>query len=413
MKKIRNFIVFIGLLFLLTGCFDLNFTLPGKGDLTVDHSVCEGSAFEINFQSMSAKLSTSSITSSAVSVNACYGVGGKKHYYGSSGFIYQRDDLDSNDEYTYYLITSNTGILHRFANAKAYDSTKGPTKENVTVLNDGIYEIVFDNGNHYLVSYLGGYEEADIAIFTFKTEDDLPVVTLGSSDELVIGEKVVAVGTPILGLTFINSVVQGYVSGLNRRYSYLFTEGKSFSVEITDHSSFQFDAPINGGMEGGPVFNAQGEVVGIIAYKYEEDIESLSLAIPISDVENIINTIISSEDHTYTRAMIGIGAYDLEALPGLALMTNTSYVSQGVYIDSISVGSPSATAGMNTKEIITGLTIGGEYFPIINMASLTGKLWRLNSGDILEVETKRLKEIVIAEIVVDKTIVTSTYILTV
>lgn len=392
MRKLKQVFVIAATCVLLTGCPAINLNPPvvTPGDLTIDHSLCNNSAFEVVYGTPTSTLAVNETNSAATALNACYGVGGKKLYYGTSSFIYDRSGMDAEGKYTYYVVSSNSGILHRFINETPLVDNE-LAKENVTVLHDGVYEVTFENGRRYAAHYLGGHEESDLAIFTIRTQDNLPWVTLGSSDDLVIGERVSAIGTPILGMAFINTTVQGVVSGLNRRYSYEFSENNK-TLAISDHTSFQFDAPLNGGMEGGPVFNQMDELVGIIAYKYEESTESLSLAVPISDVKNIIDTIIASPSHTFSRVMMGVSVADLEQFPQNGIMLeNGAYVSLGVYVNEISANSVATLAlptAMRQGEVITGVIIDSHYFPITNIASLSGKLWRCNQGDTIGIETK-------------------------
>ena len=391
MKKMYKIGVILAATLMLSSCPVINLNpTPKPGDLTVDHSICNNSAFEIAFGSPVSVLASQPVTAPSTAINACYGVGGSAIYYAASSFVYQRSrEVNGEGKYTYYVVSSNSGILHRFVH-QTPPAGSTLSKENITTLTDGVYEITFESGRRYAATYLGRHDDSDLVIFTIQTSDDLPWVNVGSSDDLVIGSRLSAIGTPILGVSFINTAVQGVVSGLNRRYSYTFNEG-NYNLAITDHPTFQFDAPINPGMEGGPVFNELDELVGMITYKYETSTESLSLALPIDDVLHIINSIIQSPTHTFQRVLMGVSVYDLEQFPQNAIMTSNGYVSLGVYVNEVSALSAANLAqpsSMVSGEIMTGITISGRYFPITNITSLTGKLWRLQAGDSVIVETK-------------------------
>ncbi len=390
MKKYMKVLAIVAAAFTLTSCPkvpsdpDDN---PDDTNKTVDNSICNNSAVETTYTNLSTQsvFASSQATSAATAINACYGVDGSKYYYGASAFIYQKGALGNDNKYTYYLVTTNSGILHRFINNTTIQN--GTLQEsNVTVVTNGIYEITLENGQRYVPTYLGRFDTADIAVFSFKSSLDLPVVSLGSSDDLVIGTQVNAVGTPIYGIQLINSVSQGYVSGLNRRFSTTFTEGE-YDLAISDHPAFQFDAPLNGGMEGGPVFDSNGLLVGITTYKYEEDVESLSMALPIDDVKPIIDTIITSTNHTFTKITLGIMVGDLESSPSDAIITPAGNVTIGVYISSVSNGN-AKNAGMVADEVITGITLNAQFYEITNIASLTGILWRCKVGDSFTIQTK-------------------------
>jgi S1-C subfamily serine protease len=127
--------------------------------------------------------------------------------------------------------------------------------------------------------------------------NNLPVVELGDSDNLQVGETAIAIGNP-LGLRYERTVTQGIVSGLNR----------SIRVSQTDimEDLIQTDAAINPGNSGGPLINASGQIIGINTAKASA--EGLGFAIPINIAKPIINQLISTGK--FQTPYIGIGLLD-------------------------------------------------------------------------------------------------------
>ena len=173
-----------------------------------------------------------------------------------------------------------------------------------------------------------------------KTLESIKIATLGSSDELKVGNGIIAIGN---ALGYGQSVTTGVVSALNREVS-------------TDDSSqdmIQIDAAINGGNSGGALLNSKGEVVGINTAKYSSNslsssasIEGMGFAIPISDVESIIKTLINGEDDNGGMTL-GVEGYmtNSSALSGYGLPT-------GFYIASIVKDSNAAKSDLEIGYII-------------------------------------------------------------
>ncbi|HKL47623.1 MAG TPA: S1C family serine protease [Candidatus Izemoplasmatales bacterium] len=168
-----------------------------------------------------------------------------------SGVIY---DYDSETD-LYYLIT------------------------NYHVIEDGDnYKVRFENENTVTANLLNYDADADIALLSFSGEDldVIQVAALGSSSDLKKGQILIAAGHS-QGFDFFNSITFGVVAGLDRMI-----DGESITF-------IQHDAAINSGNSGGPIFNLDGEVVGINVLKYaDEEIEGMGFSIPIDLVIEII-----------------------------------------------------------------------------------------------------------------------------
>ena len=141
------------------------------------------------------------------------------------------------------------------------------------------YRIITCDGTSYEAQIVSTEPEFDVALLKIDAEQ-MPVVSVGSSEAAAIGDQVVAIGTPG-SVNFAGTVTYGYISGLDR------------SVEVTDHDDtviayvdmIQITAAINPGNSGGPLFNCFGEVIAINTMKFSGDgYEGMGFAIPIGDV---------------------------------------------------------------------------------------------------------------------------------
>lgn len=218
----------------------------------------------------------------------------------------------------------------------------------------------------------GTSERKDIAVISIKLTDidtdtlnTIKIATIGNSDELKVGNGVIAIGN---ALGYGQSVTTGVVSALDRE------------VTIDDYKNkmIQIDAAINGGNSGGALLNSKGEVVGINSAKYsssgssgEASVEGMGFAIPISDVNELITNLINGEEIS-EGATLGVKGY----------MTNQGYgisynVPTGFYIAGITSGSAADKAGLEIGNIIT--EIEGEK--VESLSDIQNVLYDKKSGD--------------------------------
>ena len=196
------------------------------------------------------------------------------------------------------------------------------------------------NGDTYTAQYIGGDEEYDIAVIKVEAKD-LPIVTLGDSGKLNVGDQVLAIGNPLGDLTF--SMSGGYVSSVNR----------AINVSGTPFNMIQTDASINPGNSGGPLFNLYGEVVGIVSAKYSsyanQSVEGLGFAIPINDVVAMVEDIITN-GYVSNKASLGINAGSMNEQ--LAAQFHFD-VTEGVFVYAVNEGSAADKAGLKMGDVIT------------------------------------------------------------
>ncbi|MEG1875785.1 MAG: trypsin-like peptidase domain-containing protein, partial [Angelakisella sp.] len=176
------------------------------------------------------------------------------------------------------------------------------TNEHV-VINAQSLEVVLADGTTYQAQSIGGDTHTDLAVLKIEATG-LPAAEFGNSDQLQIGERVVAIGNPG-GMQFASSLTVGYVSALNRSL----TSGEvGYSLEC-----IQTDAAINPGNSGGALINSSGQVIGINSAKISATgFEGMGFSIPINDAMPIIKDILQNGKVT-GRAMLGITAGEISA----------------------------------------------------------------------------------------------------
>ena len=196
------------------------------------------------------------------------------------------------------------------------------------------------DGTEYDATLVGCDESNDIAVLKIDAEGLTPVV-LGDSDNLNVGDQVVAIGNPLGELTF--SLTTGVVSALNREVT--------LSSNVT-MNLIQTDCAINSGNSGGALFNLYGEVIGITNAKYsssssssEASIDNIGFAIPLNHVKNIVKSII--ETGSITKPYIGVTVSSVSSeAQGYGL-------PPGAAVRSVEADSPAAKAGLEENDIIT------------------------------------------------------------
>ena len=232
--------------------------------------------------------------------------------------------------------------------------------------------VMLYDGTEYTAAVVGVEESNDIAVLKIDASGLNPV-KLGDSDAISMGEKVYAVGNPLGELSF--SMSTGYVSGLDRVIST--QEGESINM-------FQIDAPVNPGNSGGPVYNAMGEVIGVVTAKYQDSgVEGLGFAIPANDAGSIADDLIT-KGYVTGKAYMGV-SLDEHWNSMYALYYN---MPLGAYVYSVESGSAAEEAGLRPGDIITA--VGG-----IRMESYTDlkqALRQFSAGDSTELSLYRAGE---------------------
>lgn len=198
------------------------------------------------------------------------------------------------------------------------------------------------DGTAYEAKLVGRDDNLDVALLKIDASG-LTVASFGDSDQLQLGEKVVAIGNPLGQLG--GTVTEGIVSALNREIT---IDGKAMTL-------LQTDASINPGNSGGGLFNDQGQLIGLVVAKSAgEDVEGLGFAIPINDVQEILNDLLNY-GYTKGKAYLGISLLDITS-EQMARMYNVS--ETGTYVYSVEDDSAAAEAGLKSGDRI--ISIDGQ-----------------------------------------------------
>lgn len=239
-----------------------------------------------------------------------------------------------------------------------------------------------DSDNPSLVSAkLKGYDsDKDLAVISVALSDitdemrsQLKVATIGDSSSLQLGQEVVAIGN---ALGYGQSVTTGIISALNREVSVTNDDGTSITNKL-----IQTDAAINPGNSGGALLNMNGELIGINSVKVaSSSVEGMGYAIPISDVQSIIEELMLKETRDVVdeseQGDLGIGGTDVTSD-----ISSTYDMPVGIYINTIYDNSPAETAGLTKGDIIT--KFDGQT--VKSMSELKTLLTYYKSGETINV----------------------------
>ena len=267
-------------------------------------------------------------------------------------------------------ISGGTNIFGQVTESASSGSGFILTKDGYIVTNYHVVEnahtikVTLYNGDTLDAVYIGGDEAYDIAVIKIEATE-LPCVTLGDSEKLNVGDRVLAIGNPLGELTF--SMSGGMVSSVNR----------TINVSGTPFNMIQTDASINPGNSGGPLLNQYGEVIGIVSAKYSTysntAVEGLGFAIPINDVSAMIEDIMTNGFIT-NKPYMGINGGTMTEQMAAQYRYN---ITKGVFIYSVDEGRAAAEAGLKLGDVITKI----DDIEITSLEDLTTAKKQYSAGD--------------------------------
>ncbi len=239
----------------------------------------------------------------------------------------------------------------------------------------GLVVVSFDDGSTAEAEILGTDPITDLAVIQAQDAEGLAPATLGQSDDLAVGEEVVAIGSPF-GLEA--TVTSGIVSALNRPVS-VGTPG--VDPTATTYPAIQTDASINPGNSGGPLVNMNGDVVGVnssirtaSSTTSEGGSIGLGFSIPLGKVLPIVEQLRAGE--TPTHAQLGVSVSDATGENGLLT---------GARIEEVTDGSGAEEAGLRVGDVVT--RVDGE--PINGSSSLVATIRGYRPGDAVTLTVVR------------------------
>lgn len=218
--------------------------------------------------------------------------------------------------------------------------------------------VAFTDGNAVEASVKGFDEERDLAVVSVSlddveddTMDAVSIANIGSSDDLKVGEQVVAIGN---ALGYGQSVTTGIVSAKNRRMD----SDNNTVTDGSDDSSdgvnlIQTDAAINPGNSGGALLNMEGEVVGINSAKLAStEVEGMGYAIAISDVTDILQNLMNET----SRDKLDDSEHGVLGIKGSSVSSEAVQmygIPAGVFVKQVTEGGAADKAGLKANSVIT------------------------------------------------------------
>lgn len=284
-----------------------------------------------------------------------------------------------------------TNVWGQVASASASGSGFILTSDGYVVTNNHVVEgatsvtVKLYNGDEYDAEIVGTDEMNDVALLKIDATG-LQTVTIGDSDQIEVGEEVIAIGNPLGELTF--TMTAGVVSALDREIN---TDGKPINM-------LQTDVAINSGNSGGPLFDMNGNVIGITSAKYSgstssgASIEGISFAIPINDALRVIYDL-QQYGHVTGRAYLGVTVKDLDSSTGA-----TYGLPTGPMIRSVEEGGCAEKAGLQEGDII----IGFNDAEISSYTDLVAALNKCRAGDTATIKVYRAGAEVEASVTLDE-----------
>ena len=276
---------------------------------------------------------------------------------------------------------SGSGIIIAKDDTNLYVATNNHVIEDATKVQVTFYHDPKTDGSGEVVeaSIVGTDPDSDLAVvkipvsnISADTLSEIKVASLGDSDNVEIGQQVVAIGN---ALGYGQSVTSGYVSALNRQVQ---LEDKTMTL-------MQTDAAINPGNSGGALLNMNGEVIAINSAKYSESgVEGMGYAIPMATAEPILEDIMNETAIPESKqAYLGITGTTMN--DQYRQYMGNSDIPSGVYVATVTEGSPAEEAGIYAGDIIVKF----DDRDISTMEGLQSLIARREAGSQVTVVVKR------------------------
>jgi len=257
---------------------------------------------------------------------------------------------------------------HSLGSGVIIDGKRGFILTNAHVVEKtGTITAVLNDEREYEAHVVGSDPDSDLAVLRIKSDNPLPAIEMGDSEDLMIGETVIAIGNPF---GFSHTVTTGVISALNRSFR---TDGRVFQDFI------QTDASINPGNSGGPLLNINGALIGINTAIYAKA-QGIGFAIPINKAKRIVNDLIQYGE--VIPAWVGLTVQNIDAR--LAQYLNVQGVG-GVLVKAVEDKSPAERADIREGDILRMLgskkvTDAAQYESILKGIAggqiISATIWR-------------------------------------
>lgn len=290
------------------------------------------------------------------------------------------------------VVTTDRVVMDNFWGGTRVVSGAGSgvvyTADGYIITNNHVIEgaqnitVKLSDGTEYTAALVGSDPQTDVAVIKIDATGLVPAV-LGDSDQVRVGEEVIAVGNP-LG-TLGGTVTNGIVSGMNR----------SINIGGREMSLMQTNAAVSPGNSGGGLFNVNGELIGVVnAKSAEENTEGLGFVIPVNTARQVAQDLIENGFVT-GRPMLGITVQTISD-PQTAMQFGVQ--SPGVYIMEVTPGSGAAAAGLKPRDRI--LSVGDKL--VESSEDVLNALNGYAAGDEVVLRVAREQTIVTANVVLNE-----------
>ncbi|MBW2407276.1 MAG: trypsin-like peptidase domain-containing protein, partial [Deltaproteobacteria bacterium] len=268
-----------------------------------------------------------------------------------------RDFFDPGFEQKYKRSSLGSGVI--------IDGKRGfiLTNKHVIVKSSTI-TVALKDGREFKAQIIGADPDSDLAVLSIASKGDLPAIEMSNSNNLMIGETVIAIGNPF---GFSNTVTTGVISAINR------------SIKVDDtfyHDFIQTDASINPGNSGGPLLNIYGELIGINTAIYAKA-QGIGFAIPINKARRIVTDLIKYGE--VIPAWIGVTVQNLD--DELAQYLNATAV-KGVLVKKIETSGPAFKAGIQVGDIIQSI----EPRNILSQNDFNTAMSNISAGETINIK---------------------------
>ena len=216
---------------------------------------------------------------------------------------------------------------------------------------------------------VGADKQSDVAVLKIDATN-LPTVKIGDPRQSKVGQWVVAIGSPY---GFDNTVTSGIISA------------KSRSLPNENYTPFiQTDVPVNPGNSGGPLFNLQGEVIGINSMIYSQTggFQGLSFAIPINEAIKVKDDLVKTGHVSRGRLGVAVQSMNQTLADSFGMKT-----PQGALVSSVDANGPAAKAGLQPGDVI--LSVNGS--PVADSSDLPSQVASMKPGTVADVQVWRNK----------------------
>lgn len=257
---------------------------------------------------------------------------------------------------------TGSGVIYKVDEDKTFIITNHHVIENADSL-----EVILSTEEKLEAELLGSDLFMDLAVLQVNSEDIEEVVDIGTSENINVGEPVIAIGNPLSHM-FAGSVTQGIISSKQRSIPQDFNQdGRAdWQAEV-----LQTDAAINPGNSGGALINIKGELIGINSMKISQTVaEGIGFAIPIDSALPVIEELENNGE--VSRPYLGVELYSLDEVPKSewdGSLELPEEITKGAYIWSIEPGSPADEAGLKRLDVITEID-GNKIEDIVDLRKI-------------------------------------------